>query len=249
MAVADDRGYDYGLRSDASQYRRPAGTGRAAGRPSSGGYPASIVTAALVAGLLAGYGIAMPVGAVGTYLVALTARTSLKIGVCAALGVATADGLYAVVAVAGGSALSPVLVPLMVPLRWTSVLLLTGLAVLGATRAIRQYYGRRVAGAKTELPISASRAYLALLGMTLLNPMTVIYFAALVLGGQSAADPGLLERAVFVIAAFMASASWQLALAGGGALLGGALTGALGRLLTALTSSLVIVLLALALVT
>jgi arginine exporter protein ArgO len=106
-----------------------------------------------------------------------------------------------------------------------------------------------VAGANTELPISASRAYLGLLGMTLLNPMTVIYFAALVLGGQSAADPGQLERAVFVTAAFMASASWQLALAGGGALLGRALTGALGRLLTALTSSLVIVLLALALVT
>ncbi|MFE4795305.1 hypothetical protein ACFRFL_09395, partial [Streptomyces sp. NPDC056708] len=58
--------------------------------------------AVLVAGLLAGYGIAIPVGAVGTYLVGLTARTSLRTGACAALGVATADGLYAVVAVGGG---------------------------------------------------------------------------------------------------------------------------------------------------
>lgn len=39
-----------------------------------------VVTAALVAGLLAGYGIAVPVGAVATYLVSLTARTSLQIG-------------------------------------------------------------------------------------------------------------------------------------------------------------------------
>ena len=40
---------------------------------------------ALVAGLLAGYGIAIPVGAVATYLLTLTARTSLKVGACAAL--------------------------------------------------------------------------------------------------------------------------------------------------------------------
>jgi arginine exporter protein ArgO len=206
------------------------------------------VTAVLVAGLLAGYGIAMPVGAVGAYLVALTARTSLKIGACAAIGVATADGVYAVVAVVGGSALAPLLEPLMVPLRWTSVLLLLALGIRGAVKAIRQYRERRLAAANAELPVSATRAYLGLLGMTLLNPMTVIYFAALVLGGQGAADPGHLERAVFVLAAFAASASWQLALASGGALLGRALTGPLGRLLTALASSLVLTLLAVALV-
>ncbi|POX41247.1 lysine transporter LysE, partial [Streptomyces sp. Ru72] len=69
------------------------------------------MTAALVAGLVAGYGIAVPVGAVGTYLVSLTARTSLRTGACAALGVATADGLYALVATAGGSALAASLQP------------------------------------------------------------------------------------------------------------------------------------------
>lgn len=62
--------------------------------------------AALVAGLLAGYGIAMPVGAVAAYLVALTAQTSLRTGVFAALGVATADGVYALIAVCGGAALA-----------------------------------------------------------------------------------------------------------------------------------------------
>jgi hypothetical protein len=53
----------------------------------------SVVIAALVAGLLAGYGIAIPVGAVATYLVALTARTSLKIGACAALPKITPESL------------------------------------------------------------------------------------------------------------------------------------------------------------
>lgn len=64
-----------------------------------------VVSGALVAGLLAGYGIAVPVGAVATYLVALTARTSLVTGVCAGLGVAAADGMYALVAEIGGAAL------------------------------------------------------------------------------------------------------------------------------------------------
>ena len=53
---------------------------------------------------------------------------------------------------------------------------------------------------------------------------------------------------VFVLAAFVASASWQLLLAGGGSLVGRVLTGPGGRLVTALVSSVVIVGLAVALV-
>ena len=79
--------------------------------------------------------------------------------------------------------------------------------------------------------------YLALLGITLLNPTTVIYFAALVLGSQASGPAGPLEQSVFVLAAFAASASWQVLLAGSGALLGRALTGHRGRLATALVAS------------
>ena len=59
------------------------------------------MTGALLAGLLAGFGIAIPVGAVATYLVTLTARTSARVGAAGAFGVASADGLYALVAVVG----------------------------------------------------------------------------------------------------------------------------------------------------
>ncbi len=100
------------------------------------------MTAALVAGLLAGYGIAMPVGAVATYLVSLTARTSLRIGASAALGVATADGLYALVAALGGTALAAGLQPVMLPLSRASALVLATLAVHGAIGAVRRYRER-----------------------------------------------------------------------------------------------------------
>lgn len=196
-----------------------------------------VVTAALVAGLLAGYGIAVPVGAVATYLVSLTARTSLRTGVCAALGVATADGLYALLATVGGAALAAALRPALGPLRWASALLLLALAVRGAVIAVRQYRGRRLTTRADPPPPSPARAYLALLGITLLNPTTVIYFAALVLGTRTTDAVRPLEQGVFVAAAFLASASWQLLLAGGGALLGRVLTGRRGRLVTAVVSS------------
>jgi arginine exporter protein ArgO len=81
--------------------------------------------------------------------------------------------------------------------------------------------------------------------MTLLNPTTILYFTALVLGAQGAATPTPTEQTIFVAAAFIASSSWQLLLSTSGALLGRLLTTPKARLLTALTSSAVITALAL----
>ncbi|WP_052682078.1 LysE family transporter [Saccharothrix sp. ST-888] len=74
-----------------------------------------------------------------------------------------------------------------------------------------------------------------------MNPITVIYFASLVLAGQDTTAPDHWDKAVFVLTAFVASTSWQLLLAGGGAVLGRVLTGPLGRLFTSLVSSAVII--------
>jgi arginine exporter protein ArgO len=195
------------------------------------------VIGALVAGLVAGYGIALPVGAVAAYLVALTARTSLRVGAAAAMGVATADGLYALVAVVGGVALSELIRPITVPLRWVSVAVLVALAARVAFAAIRQFRGGDVSGPSGVTPPSARRAYASLVGITIVNPLTVVYFGALVLGSQAGVVVSLAEQAVFVAAAFAASASWQLVLACGGAMLGRSVTGSRGRLSTALASS------------
>jgi len=199
------------------------------------------VSAALVAGLLAGYGIAMPVGAVATYLVALTARTSLRAGSCAALGVATADGLYALISMIGGSTLAPFIKSITLPLHWASAVVLVALACRSAGAAIVQYRKREATGSTDRELVSPVRAYAGLLGITMMNPITVIYFAALVLAGQGTTVSAFWDKALFVLAAFLASASWQLLLAGGGALLGRVLTGPQGRLCTALVSSAVVV--------
>lgn len=192
------------------------------------------MSGAFLAGVAAGYGIAVPVGAIGVLIAGLSARTSLRVGAAAGLGAATADGIYALVAVAGGAAVAGLIAPIAGPLRWAAVVVLLGLAA-GTLRGAF----RRPEAVRAERPTTALRAYAGILGLTLLNPATVIYFAALVLGAGGAGG-----GAWFVIGAFLASASWQLALAGGGSLVGRLLTGERGRRITALVSSAVIVVLA-----
>jgi len=198
------------------------------------------MAADLVAGLLAGYGIAMPVGAVAAYPVALTARTSLRTGVLAALGVATADGVYALIAVWGGAALAASLRPVTLPLRRGSAIVLIALAVRGTLTAVRRHRASLDGRPAGQAASGAARPYLGLWAMTMMNPLTVLYFIALVLGRQSGVAPVLADQAVFVLAVFVASASWQLALAGSGAFLGRLLTGSRGKLITAMVSSFLI---------
>ena len=200
------------------------------------------MTGALLAGLLAGYGIAMPVGAVATYLVTLTARTSARVGAAGALGVAGADGLYALIAVIGGAALTGVIARVADPLRWVSAVVLLVLAGRIAWTAIRDHRSGELAES-ADSTTTAGRTFASLLGITLLNPVTVLYFSALVLGSQANGLGGAAESAVFVIAAFCASASWQLVLVAGGVALGRVLTGRTGRLVTGLVSSAVIIVL------
>jgi len=202
------------------------------------------VTDALISGLLAGYGIAIPVGAIAVLIASLAARTSFPVGAGAGLGTATADGIYALAAVLGGAALAQVIQPLATPLRWVAVAVLLFLAARSALIAARHHRDKVAAPAAGAGLATPARAYGAVLGLTLLNPMTIVYFGALVLGGHAAGGYSATASAVFVAAAFAASASWQLLIAGGGAALGRVVTSERGRLITALVSSAVIAVLA-----
>jgi arginine exporter protein ArgO len=70
----------------------------------------------------------------------------------------------------------------------------------------------------------------------------------LVLGWQASGGFTGRQGAIWVAAVFAASASWQLLLAGGGALIGRTLNTPKGRLWTALVSSAMIATLALAVI-
>ena len=235
------------------------------------------MSGAFLAGVVAGYGVAVPVGGIAVLIAGLSARTSLRVGAAAGLGAATADGLYALVAVLGGAALASVVAPIATPLRWAAAAILLALAGHTMWAALRKrrapaddrpalnkrrgtvdepaalterrrtagerrpVLSKRRAAAAVRTPRTATpvQAYAGILGLTLLNPATVGYFAALVLG-RGGSGGGVW----FVAGAFLASASWQLLVAASGALAGRLLTGERAQLITALVSSTVIAALA-----
>jgi arginine exporter protein ArgO len=171
-------------------------------------------------GALAGLAVAMPIGAIGTYLVALGARERVAVATAAALGVASVDGGYAVLAVLGGAELQVVLREVSDWLEWVAAIVLLAVAVRTIGLAVRRY---RTTGDAVGQPreLSPARAYASLLALTAVNPATLITFAAVAVGRSSSeASSALLAGALFAIGAFAASASWQLLLTGGGNLLG-----------------------------
>lgn len=200
------------------------------------------MTAALLAGLVAGLGIAMPFGAVGAYLVLLSARSDRRTSAAAALGVATVDGGYAALAALGGAAIGPLLEPVLQPARWVSAAVLVGLAARTAASAVRP------ASPITAEVTGPARAYATLVALTAVNPTTVVYFAALVTGSPeigSGADRAVFAEAVFAEAAFAGSAAWQLLVAFvGRRLLGAAVAGSGARRVTTVVAAAVMLVLA-----
>ncbi len=196
---------------------------------------------ALISGLVTGYAIAVPVGAVAALIIALSARTSWTVGAAAGLGVATVDGVYAAIAVVAGSAVARVLEPVDDLLRAVSVVVLLSIAALTLAHALRPARAKEDASSRTWTPL---RAWLTFVGITAVNPATVVYFVAIVLGGSVAID-GPTQGTVFVAAAFLASASWQIFVASIGSGLGHWIAGPRGRRTTGVVAAVVIAVLAL----
>lgn len=183
------------------------------------------MTTAFLAGVAAGLGIAIPVGAIAILIVETGLRRGFRLAAAAGAGAATVDGIYALIAAAFGAALAVVLAPLETALRLLAVVVLVAIALRGLMGLRRT--ARPTAMDSMAVPPdveaaerggSAVRTYGAFVALTLLNPVTVTYFAALILGlGSTGAGPA--EKAAFVVGAFVASLAWQTLLAAVGAFL------------------------------
>jgi threonine/homoserine/homoserine lactone efflux protein len=173
------------------------------------------VLESFIAGAIAGYGIAIPVGPVAVLIIELGVRRGLRMAAAAGLGAASADAVYALLAVVAGAAIATVLEPVTPALKLFAVIVLAAIAVRGFWLAL--YRARIGIPGNAVLPTDTTRTYLRFLVITLINPTTILYFAALILGRPDL-GAGLGERAAFIVGAALASASWQLFLAVLGAL-------------------------------
>jgi arginine exporter protein ArgO len=192
-----------------------------------------------IAGSVAGLAVAMPIGAVGSYLVGLGARERISVAAAAALGVASVDGGYAVIAVLGGAGLQLVLSEVSGWLEWIAASVLVVVSIRTVLVAVRRYRSNREALGR-QRDLTPARAYLSLVALTAVNPATLMTFAAVAVG-RSAGEGGstLPVVVVFAIGAFAASAIWQLLLTGGGNLLSRLFTGRRGQLGVSACSALI----------
>lgn len=174
---------------------------------------------ALLEGVLAGLGIAVPVGPIAVLLVDLAMRRGFVHSVPAAIGAASADLTYATVAAVLGAAAADALEPVATPLRVVSIVVLLAIVVVRTWRLLRSPGTDRTPSDAARKERGGIPTYAAYLGLTLLNPVTVTYFAALILGLQADSLTGVTAKALFVAGAFGASAAWQLTLVAAGGLL------------------------------
>lgn len=165
-------------------------------------------------GVLAGYGIAIPVGAIAVLIVQIGMRCGFWCAASAGAGAATADLAYSVLAVAGGATLAAVVESVGRPVRWVSAGVLVLLAMHGLYRVRHE---PDVVQASMPGRREFAATYVKFVGLTIINPLTVVYFAAFVVGLGLAEGLSVNEAALFVTGAFLASLSWQTMLAGIGA--------------------------------
>jgi threonine/homoserine/homoserine lactone efflux protein len=167
-------------------------------------------------GVIAGYGIAIPVGAVAILIINTAMQRGFRIGIMAGAGAASADFLYALLASIAGVALTAALQPVARPLRILGGLVLVGIALAGLWQGVK----RKEHSALATQEGSLLKTYFQFLAITILNPLTIVYFTAYIIGRDFTADDYSLQSVLlFVAGAGLSSLSWQilLALVGGAA--------------------------------
>jgi arginine exporter protein ArgO len=187
--------------------------------------------------VLAGYGIAIPVGAIAVLILETGMRRGFRPAFAAGTGAAAADLTYAALAALAGPPIAAALSSFTLALRLGSAALLLAIGVRGLWAARRTAANPDAGGDPAR---GLLRTFWQFLGLTLLNPLTVAYFAALVLGRGPENSLSPAGRLAFVAGAWLASWSWQTLLAASGALAQRILSRR-ARQLTSVAGSLVVI--------
>ncbi|MEY3684131.1 MAG: hypothetical protein RIS62_841 [Chloroflexota bacterium] len=176
---------------------------------------------ALLAGMIAGYAIAVPVGVIAVLIIETGMIGGLRRGLAAGAGAATVDLLFCSLALVVGGLLNQLLAVALVPLQVLS----GGVLISIGVRGLLSLRGGGTSGnAATDPRVrgGARQLYLRFIALTAMNPATILYFLALAIGLPGlGSDP--LNAAAFTVGAAGASLSWQLLL--------GAIGAAAGRIL------------------
>lgn len=163
----------------------------------------------LFRGLLIGFCVAAPVGAIGILCINRTLNQGRLVGLFSGLGAATADAVYGFI---GGFGLTLVADVLLGEQFWLRLVGGIFLCYLGG----KTFYTKPTPRTATQAGNSLVRAYVSTFVLTLANPATIFSFAAIFAGlglANTAGNYGALT--MLVTGVFLGSAMWWLFLSGG----------------------------------
>lgn len=178
----------------------------------------------LIRGFALGFAIAASPGPIFFLCLRRTLLRGWRAGLLSGLGVATADGFYAAIAVFGVAALATILVG---GTRWLALIGGAALIVLGLRSVVERPVLPREQAPVTGRGLAWS--YLSTLGLTITNPATIVSFAALAAALGAGLSGGILPPALVVVGVFAGSATWWVLLAAMAALLRTRITPAVAR--------------------
>ncbi|SDO90291.1 Threonine/homoserine/homoserine lactone efflux protein [Nakamurella panacisegetis] len=175
------------------------------------------IGAALVSGLVAGLAVAIPLGAIGALLFTEGLRRGFRRGWPAAAGVAAADASYSILAVVFGVAAAP-FVTAAAP--WPALVggvTMIVIAVVGVSKG-RSASDHTSRSGPADDATRPARRFIAYLALTLVNPITLLYFIAVSTGIAEIVRTAP-SRLAFVTGVGLGSFGWQCVLVAAGAVL------------------------------
>lgn len=187
------------------------------------------------AGVLAGLGVAVPLGAIGALLVREGLVFGFRVAASAAAGIAAVDTLYCATAMTAGAALAP-----RIESHRGIFLVVSGLVLMaiGVRQLVAGVRRTDIDGLSVETPSGLS-TFARFVGLTAVNPVTLVYFAALA-GVVTSHGGGWLAPVAFVAAVGLSSLAWQLVLAAVGAVFRRSVTARAAHRITIAAATLVI---------
>ena len=169
--------------------------------------------ACLLAGLLVGSSIAIPIGPMATLCIQRTLASGMRVGVSTGLGAATATVLYGALIVVGLDEIGPLMASDGRVLSSTGGLFLLWLA---AGTLMRRRTPSRLHSPAALSPLAAYRLAVA---FNATSPMLSIRIIALLSPVVGSSVPSLAGTATLLFGMFMAVATWWVCLSGGVTLL------------------------------
>ena len=173
---------------------------------------------ALVAGLMVGISIAVPIGPMGLLCIQRTLASGMQVGVCTGLGAATVNIIYGAFVILGLESLGP-----LVATGGRALSFVGGLFLLwSAARTLHSKH--HLLNEVSTQRLSPLMAYGSAVVFNITNPMSPLLIVALL---SPIVEPSSLpwrESALLLLGMFVAATSWWICLSGSIALLRSHLT-------------------------